>query len=68
MNSNVKFPNVKVKLIGEDGNAIAIMARVTRAMRKANCPAEDIKAYTEACMSSDYNNLLRVTMQTVSAR
>jgi hypothetical protein len=28
-----KYPHVKVKLVGRDGNAFAILARVTKAMR-----------------------------------
>lgn len=66
--SNVKFPKVKVKLVGEDGNAFSIMGRVVEAMRKAKCSDEDIKAYRTAATSGDYNNLLRVTMDTVSVR
>ena len=66
--SNVKFPKVKVKLVGEDGNAFSIMGRVVKAMRKAKCSDEDIKAYRTAATSGDYNNLLRVTMDTVSVR
>jgi hypothetical protein len=66
--SNVKFPKVKVKLVGEDGNAFSIMGRVVAAMRKAKCSNEDIKAYQTAATSGDYSNLLRVTMDTVSVR
>ena len=68
MNSNVKFPNVKIKLIGEDGNAFAIMGRVSAAMRRAGCTSEDISAYTTAATSGDYSNLLRVTSETVSVK
>lgn len=66
--SNVKFPKVKVKLVGEDGNAFSIMGRVVEAMRKTKCSDEDIKAYRTAATSGDYSNLLRVTMDTVSVR
>lgn len=61
----VKFPNVKVRLVGEDGNAFAIMGRVTSAMRKSGCTKEQIDEYRESAMSGDYDNLLRVTMETV---
>lgn len=61
-----KFPQVKVKLVGEDGNAFAIMGRVKRAMARAGISAEDQKTYQEECMSGDYDNLLAVTMNTVS--
>jgi hypothetical protein len=65
---SVKYPNVKVKLVGEDGNAFAIMGRVTAAMRKAGLPKEAIDEYRKAAMSGDYNNLLAVSADTVSVR
>ncbi len=64
----VKFPQVKVKLVGEDGNAFAIMGRVTQAMRRAGLSKEDIAAYQQAAMAGDYDNLLRVTTDTVATR
>ncbi len=37
-----KYPRVKVQLVGEDGNAFAILGRVQTAMRMAGVPkAED---------------------------
>jgi uncharacterized protein YpbB len=65
---DVKFPNVKVKLVGEDGNAFAIMGRVTTAMRRKGCTIDDIRAYREAATSSTYDHLLQVTMETVSCK
>ena len=56
---------LKVKLVGEDGNAFSIMGRVTNAMRKANYSKEEIKEYQDEATSGDYNNLLRVTMEYV---
>jgi hypothetical protein len=64
--SEVKFPEVQVKLVGEDGNAFFILGRVNQAMRRAGVPKEDIDAYNEEAKSGDYNNLLRVTMATVT--
>lgn len=62
---NVKYPNITVKLVGEDGNAFSIMGRVTKAMRRAGCTPEQIKEYTNEAMSGDYNHLLQVTMSYV---
>ena len=62
---DVKFPDVKVQLVGQDGNAFAIMGRVTAALRRAG-HGDAVKAYTNEAMSGDYGNLLRVTMKTVS--
>ena len=56
---------VKVKLVGEDGNAFAIISRVTKAMRRAKVDPEIIKHYQEEATSGDYDNLLQVTMEYV---
>lgn len=61
-----KFPHIEVALNGEDGNAFFIMGRVAKAMKRAGCSQVDIDVYTNAAMSGDYDNLLRVTMQTVN--
>lgn len=61
-----KFPHIKVKLVGKDGNAFAVMGFVTRAMRKAGCTKEDVDEYMNEAMSGDYDNLLRVSAATVN--
>lgn len=60
--------DIDVSLVGKDGNAFAVMGAVRKALRKANVPQEEIEAYQKAAMSGDYNNLLRVTMETVNVR
>jgi hypothetical protein len=65
---DVKYPKVKVKLVGEDGNAFAIMGRTRLAMRRAGIPQEEIDAYLEEAMSGDYDHLLSVTMRTVNVK
>ena len=55
----------EVKLIGEDGNAFAIMGRVTRALKRAGYPKIEVDKYLEEAMSGDYDHLLRVTMKYV---
>ena len=62
----IKFPDVHVKLVGEDGNAFSILARVMKAMRRAGLSQEEITAYREEATSGDYDHLLQVTIQTVS--
>ena len=62
---NVKYPNVKVKLAGEDGNAFAILARVDRAMRDAGIDKEERDAFRDEATSGDYNNLLATVMNWV---
>ncbi len=49
-----------VKLIGEDGNAFAIMGRCRRAAISAGWTKDQITKVLNEMMSSDYNNLLQV--------
>lgn len=56
-------PRPAVKLSGTDGNAFAIMAAVTKALRKAGATDQHINAYKQESMSGDYDNLLRVAMK-----
>ncbi|MFA5398414.1 MAG: DUF5661 family protein [Methanogenium sp.] len=52
---------VPLQLVGQDGNAFAILGRFQSAARKAGWDKERIKAVMDEAMSGDYNNLL-VTM------
>jgi hypothetical protein len=61
-----KYNNIHVKLIGEDGNAFAILGRVRRAMQKAGIPEEEIKKFGEEARSGDYDNLLCTVMDWVN--
>jgi hypothetical protein len=57
--------NVKVKLIGKDGNAYTILGIVSRELKKKGF-GDLVKEYQEKAMSGDYSNLLRVTMEYVT--
>lgn len=65
MMMTVKYKQIKVQLIGNDGNAFAIMGTVSKALKQANIPQEDIDAYLQESMSGDYDNLLRTAMKYV---
>lgn len=65
MNRNYpKYPDVKVKLLGESGDAFSIMAKVSNALREAGYPAE-ANRYIEEAMNGSYNHMLRVTREYV---
>lgn len=55
-----------VALVGEDGNAFAIMGRVTKALKAAGNDESVIESYREQAMSGDYDHLLAVTLAFVS--
>lgn len=58
-----KYPNIRVKLIGEDGNAFAILGRVKRALERGGVPQAEINQYFEEATSGDYDHLLATTME-----
>jgi len=63
--SSVKYPKIKVELVGQDGNAFSIMGRVSKAMRRAGVEKDVIDQYTKESMSGDYDHLLQVAMSYV---
>ena len=63
-----KYPKVRVKLIGEDGNAFAILGRCIEAARKAKVSPEEIKAFHAEATSGDYDHLLRTCMRWFATR
>ena len=64
----MKYPNIKVKLTGTNGNAFAIMGVVTKALRQNDVSADEISEYQAESTSGDYNNLLQVAMKWVNVR
>ena len=54
--------DIKLTLVGEDGNAFAIMGRARQALRR-NGRADLIEAFTKECTSGDYNNLLATCLK-----
>ena len=62
---NVKYPKIKVKMVGEDGNAFAILGRVTKALRNARVPLEERKKFQAEATKTDYNNVLQTVMKWV---
>jgi hypothetical protein len=61
-----KFDHITVKLTGRDGNAFTVMGIVTNAMKQADVDQADIDEYFKRATSGDYDNLLRVTQETVN--
>jgi hypothetical protein len=61
-----KYPEIEVSLIGNDGNAFAIMGTIQKALHDAEVSNEEIDLYLKESMSGDYDNLLRTAMRWVS--
>lgn len=63
---SVRFPDVEVQLSGEDGNAFAILGRVSRGLRSGGATKSEIDEFMSEATSSDYENLLATCMRWVS--
>ncbi len=62
------YGDIKIKLVGMDGNAFSIMGRVRSAMQKADVPKDEIKVILDDMMSGDYDHLLQVAMREFDVR
>ena len=60
-----KYPEIRVKLVGGDGNAFAVLGSVVRAMRAAKLPEDEIKQFRDEAMSGDYDRLLQTCIKWV---
>lgn len=58
-----RFPNVRVQLSGEDGNAFAIIGRCRRAARLADVSDNDIDTFTCEAKSGNYDNVIQTAMR-----
>lgn len=56
---------IHVKLIGEDGNAFAIMGKVRSALRKAGLREQADQFMREATECGSYDELLNLVQETV---
>lgn len=56
--SDAKYPNVKVRLTGSDGNAMAIIAACRNAARRGKVPQAEIDKFCKEAMSGNYDNVL----------
>lgn len=59
------YPEIRVQLSGEDGNAYFIIGRVRRALREAGISQSEIEAFTSEASSGNYDNVLQTCMRWV---
>lgn len=58
-----KYPNVHVRLTGEDGNAFMVLGLCQRAARRAGLSELVIKEFNVQATGGDYNHLLSTAME-----
>lgn len=64
----VRYPNIQVVLIGEDGNAFNVLGLVQRALKEADVPVEDRAVFMAEATSGNYDHLLGVVQDWVEVR
>ena len=58
-----KHPNITVELVGQDGNAFAILGRCQQAARDAGLEKAEIDTFIAEATSGDYDHLLQTAMR-----
>ena len=58
-----KYHNVKVRLVGKDGNAFTILGLCQRAAIKAGLSRAEIHQFFEEAKAGDYDHLLQTCMK-----
>lgn len=58
--------NIDVELVGDNGNAFVILAKVIKALRRANVSKSDIEDFQNEATSGDYDHLLATCMKWVN--
>lgn len=66
MMGEIKYPHVEVQLTGEDGSAIFVIGRVTKALRRSGVSNSEISSFAREAMAGDYNHVLVTAMRWVS--
>jgi hypothetical protein len=63
-----RHPEVRVRLVGEDGNAFAILGLCGRAATEAGLPKEEISRFFTEATARDYDRLLATAMRWFDVR
>lgn len=58
-----KYPDIRVELTGNDGNAFAVLGRCRRAAESAGLADDEIDAFMTEATAGDYDHLLRTAMR-----
>lgn len=56
-------PQPKLKLLGRDGNAFAVLGNAQAAAKKAKWSQEQIDAFAKIAKAGDYDHLLQTCMR-----
>ncbi|MDE1901249.1 MAG: hypothetical protein KGI37_06380 [Alphaproteobacteria bacterium] len=59
----MRYPDISVQLVGQDGNAFFILSRCKRAAQRGGLPPEEIDAFMKEATADDYDHLLATCMR-----
>lgn len=57
-NTTVKYPNISVKLLGEDGNVFNLIGKTSQALKAAGIPSQEIRDFQTEVTSGTYNDAI----------
>ena len=60
--SEIKYPDITVNIIGQNGNAFCILGICKRAMERAKLPQTEIDSFMSEAMSGGYDHLLATVL------
>lgn len=63
--AEVRHPEIEVELIGQDGNAFAVLGLVLREMRRAGLSEEERDEFVAEATGGDYDDLLATVQRWV---
>jgi hypothetical protein len=63
-----KYPNITAKLIGQDGNAYAIIGTVQRELRRGGVSSDEINEFVTEATSGDYDNVIATAVRWVKVK
>jgi len=59
---SVKYPKIKVKLVGQDSNAFFVLSRCGKAMWNAGLSKEERDTFMKEATAGNYDHLLQTCM------
>ena len=62
-----KYPRAKVRMVGADGNAFAVLGRTRRALQSAGASPDDVAAFLREATVGNYGQLLATVVRWVEA-
>jgi hypothetical protein len=61
-----KYPDIRVKLSGTNGNALCLVGVVSGALRRSRAAPADVDTFCREALRGDYDNVLRTCCQWVA--